>query len=230
MKTDEVEVDGFVLSGTSRIVTDNDVYKLKILYLPFKEKPDERIAYVDNGYYYLYRGDIKNTSRSERLRPGIYKNYPGKDPEYMVIPVSTDEEKEEYNVLTHAVSLNPNDVIDLTNEKGEILVAISESTKIFQPTISPNDDILKRLLKMLLLVKCVDLDQNKDQFSDKNALFNFKQVLKGDGKVSFLIFNRGCDALKIGFKIIAYELDPQHPIGKALEEDLVVDSEDSHLL
>ena len=39
---------------------------------------------------------------------------------------------------------------------------------------------------------------------------------KQDGKVSFLLFDRGCTALNLGYTIILHELDNGNTIGKPL--------------
>ena len=114
------------------------------------------------------------------------------------------------------------------NTKEEILIAIPESSKVFQPTLSINDDILKRAIKLVLLDKGVDLDRHKDRFRDKNALFNLKQVIRGENKVSILIFERFCEALNLGFSITLFEKDPNFSVGKPLTKPVVVSSEDTY--
>ena len=37
-----------------------------------------------------------------------------------------------------------------------------------------------------------------------------------DGNISFLLMDRGCTALKLGYAIVLYELDPENRVGEPL--------------
>ena len=213
-----------------------DIYQIQLLNDDLDHDVDgnpieynEQTAYIDNGYFYIYRGDTREDPRTAKsLKPGIYRYRKGKDVMHVLVPVTTDEEKEEYDVNTHINSLNPVSVIDTAKTKEELLVAIPESTKIFQPTLSENDDILKRLAKMALIAKNVDLDRYKDRFTNKNELFNFKQVIKGDNKLSILIFNRGMSAMNLEYDITLREKDPANAVGDPLKEPITISSDDTY--
>ena len=126
--------------------------------------------------------------------------------------------------------MHPVSIVDTANTTEELLVAIPESTKIFQPQITEKDDILKIAAKKALLAKNVDLDRYKDRFSNKNELFNFKQVLRGDNKLSMKIFTRGMDALNLEFVIIIREKSTNDIVGDKLDEDIVISSEETYPL
>ena len=143
---------------------------------------------------------------------------------------STDEEKKEYEHITKVCTLHPVYIVDTANTTEELLVAIPESTKIFQPQITEKDDILKIAAKKALLAKNVDLDRYKDRFSNKNELFNFKQVLRGDNKLSMKIFTRGMDALNLEFVIIIREKSTNDIVGDKLDEDIEISSEETYPL
>ena len=81
-----------------------------------------------------------------------------------------------------------------------------------------------------MLAKNVDLDRYKDRFSNKNELFNFKQVLRGDNKLSMKIFTRGMDALNLEFVIIIREKSTNDIVGDKLDEDIVISSEETYPL
>jgi hypothetical protein len=119
------------------------------------------------------------------------------------------------------------EIIIVANSKKDILIAVPESAKIFMPSLTIKDDILKRLAKQALIHKNVDLDHIKDRFIDKNALFNFKQVIKGDNKLSILIFDRGMDALNLKYSIILEEKDSTQAIGDPLTNPILASSEDT---
>lgn len=215
-----------------------DIYQIKLLNDDLDHDADgnpmeydEQTAYIDNGYFYIYRGDRREDPRKAKgLKPGIYRYRKGKDVTHILVPVTTDAEKEKYDVNTHINSLNPVSVIDTAKTKEELLVAIPESTKIFQPTLSETDDILKRLLKKALIEKNVDLDRYKDRFTNKNELFNLKQVIKGDNKLSILIFNRGTYALGLEYDITLREKDPNNAVGDPLKEPITISSDETYLM
>ena len=104
-----------------------------------------------------------------------------------------------------------------------------ESSKAFCPEITENDDILKRLMKQAIINKGIDIDRFKYRFVDKNALFNFKQVLKGDNRLSMLLFDRGVEAFNLKYTIILQE-DSGDPIGIPLSQPIVISSNDTHEL
>ena len=119
-------------------------------------------------------------------------------------------------------------LIDSANENQDILIARPESTKIFQPQITENDDILKVIAKKALLEKNVDLDRYKDRFSNKNELFNFKQVLRSENKVSMKIFMRAMEALNLVFTIIVTEKSANNVVGDRLTKPIETSSEETY--
>ena len=56
-----------------------------------------------------------------------------------------------------------------------------------------------------------------------------KQVLKGNNRLSMLLFDRGIEAFNLKYTIIVSE-GPGSPIGVPLAESLIVSSEDTHEL
>lgn len=224
------DFDALSCTKDSVIITDDAVYNIDILTdINELEEINEDTAYIDNDVYYVYRGVPKGRDISN-LKPGIYDNKNGSDAKYFLVEPSSDAEKEEYCASTHVSSLTPVSIIDTANTKEELLIAIPESSKVFQPTLSENDDILKRVAKMALIKKNVDLDRHKNRFTNKNELFNFKQVIRGDNKLSILIFNRGCDALNLKYSIKIEEKNENDIVGDRLTEPIIVSSEDTYEL
>jgi len=215
-------IEEMVYSKDSLLVTDDEIFQID-LYDEDTKSFNKGVAYLKGDYYYVYRGE--KPKNSQFLKPGIYKD--PESGEYYRIEPTTDEEKERYNVKGKVATLNPEEIINVVNSKNDIIVAVPESSKIFMPSLSNNDDILKRLAKKALILKGVDLDKFKDRFSDKNALFNFKQVIKGDNRLSILIFDRGMDALNLKYTIMVEEKDPNNIIGTPLKEPIVACSEDT---
>lgn len=223
-------VDGISFSKDSVIVTEDAIYKIELMPdLDTEEELKDDIAYIDGDYYYVYRGEPKGYSSLNR-KPGIYKNKGDEHPRYFLVEPETDEEKEKYNALLQVSTLNPVSIIDTCNTKEELLIAIPESTKLFQPTISEQDDILKLVAKKAIIEKNIDLDRYKDRFTNKNELFNFKQVIRGDNKLSIRIFNRGMEALNLKYTIIIEERTDNDIVGQKLENPISVSSEETYTI
>ena len=117
----------------------------------------------------------------------------------------------------------------INNKEVEVFI-MPESSKAFCPEITDADDILKRLMKRAIIEKGIDLDRFKARFVDKNALFNFKQVLKGDNRLSMLLFDRGVEAFNLKYTIILSEAEENNHIGARLTEPIIMTSEDTHPL
>ena len=227
----EENIDGISYSADSIIATDDAILQIDLLPDDLEEVDEfkEDVAYISGPYFYVYRG-VGNPATKEYKKPGIYKNKDGGEPKWFIVEPSTDEEKKEYEHITKVCTLHPVSIVDTANTTEELLVAIPESTKIFQPQITEKDDILKIAAKKALLAKNVDLDRYKDRFSNKNELFNFKQVLRGDNKLSMKIFTRGMDALNLEFVIIIREKSTNDIVGDKLDEDIVISSEETYPL
>ena len=224
----EEKIDGLAFDKDSAIITDDAVYNIELLgNIEDFSNPKEDTAYIDNDYFYIFRGVLKGRDK-DNIKPGIYENKGDVTPKYYLVEPTTDKEKEEYDVISHVNSLLPMSIIDHANAKEEILIAIPESTKVFQPVLSNTDDLLKRVAKLILLKKKVDLDRYKDRFKNKNELFNFKQVIRSGNKLSILIFDRGCDALNLKYSIVVEERSDNDIVGEKLEEPIVVSSEDTY--
>lgn len=225
------DIDGMSYCADSIIVTDDSIFQIDLLPDNLEEVDEfkEDTAYISGPYYYIYRG-VGNPLTKEYKKPGIYKNKNECDSKWFIVEPSTDEEKKEYEHISKVCTLHPVPIVDIANTTEELLVAIPESTKIFQPLITEKDDILKIATKKALLAKNVDLDRYKNRFSNKNELFNLKQVLRGDNKLSMKIFARAMDALNLEFVIIIREKNTNDIVGDKLNDDVVISSEETYPL
>ena len=186
---------------------------------------DPMVAYLDGDYYYLFKGKVPENGNIEE--PGIYIDRQTNEP-LLAVP-STDEEKKKYSYNDKICSTSANEIIDKINRKEVEVFIMPESSKAYCPEITEDDDILKRLMKKIIIDKGIDIDRFKTRFVDKNALFNFKQVLKGTNRLSMLLFDRGIEAFNLKYTIIVTE-GPGSPIAAPLAEPLIVSSEDTHEL
>lgn len=212
-----------IYTKDSMVVTDDSIYTMQ-LYDENSTEFSKNVAYIDEQFFYLYRGKIcKEALEATELKPGIYMI----DGKAHIIPPTIDREIELYTYADKISTLNPNRIIDMINNNETILVSIAESAKMFMPPIGEDDDILKRSVKRALMEKGVDIDQYKTRFVSKNELFNLKQTLKGNSRLSMLLFDRSCDALNLKYSIVLEEADPSANIGVRLQEPIILSSNDT---
>lgn len=215
------------LNQSDLIVTREDVLKavkLNVENINDGTMYEKGIAYIAYPYYYIYRGTTMTTEFDRRL-PGIYL---APDDHYVWIPVTPGNEDEEWKVDDKFATADAKKIIDVLIDRDDINLSIPDSGKVFRPDETADDDILKRLIKRVLRAKDIDIDQYKSRFADKNALFNFKQVIKGDGKLSMLLFERGCNALNLKYTITIEDLDPKNSVGTQLKHPITISSEDEY--
>lgn len=207
------------------LLDDGKVMRNVLLFNKDIKEWDPMVAYLDGDYYYLFKGKVPENGKIEE--PGIYIDRQTNEP-LLAVP-STDEEKKKYSYNDKICSTSANEIIDKINRKEVEVFIMPESSKAFCPEITEDDDILKRLMKKIIIDKGIDIDRFKTRFVDKNALFNFKQVLKGNNRLSMLLFDRGIEAFNLKYTIIVTE-GAGSPISIPLAEPLIVSSEDTHEL
>ena len=207
------------------LLDDGKVMRNVLLFNKDIKEWDPMVAYLDGDYYYLFKGKVPENGNIEE--PGIYIDRQTNEP-LLAVP-STDEEKKKYSYNDKICSTSANEIIDKINRKEVEVFIMPESSKVYCPEITEDDDILKRLMKKIIIDKGIDIDRFKTRFVDKNALFNFKQVLKGTNRLSMLLFDRGIEAFNLKYTIIVTE-GPGSPIAAPLAEPLIVSSEDTHEL
>lgn len=182
-------------------------------------------AYCAPPYYYLFRGTTMTVEFEQKL-PGIYLT---PDDHYIWIPVTPGNGDEDWKIEDKFAVTEMKQILQELMDREDISLAVPDSGKVFRPDELDSDDILKRAIKRALAMKRVDIDACRGRFSDKNALFNFKQVVKSPAsRLSMLLFERGCTALNLRYTITVEEVDPDHPIGKALEKPIRICSEDTY--
>ena len=215
-----------MIMNDDTLLDDGEVMRKIRLYDERLTAFDPMVAYLRGDYYYLYRGSLQNKGPNPD-EPGIYWDELGNRP-VLFDPV-TPEDKAKYS---HGDKIHNNaaaEIIKAINDKKVEVYVFPESNRVFCPEITASDDILKRLMKMLILSKGIDLDRIKYRFVDKNALFNFKQVIKGDNRLSMLLFERGIDAMNLKYTITVTEADGE-TIGVKLQNPITASSSDTYVL
>lgn len=170
---------------------------------------DYKYAYIIDDVFLPYRGEYREKKSS---LPGLYS----KDKDHVII-MPTEAELEEYKAETHYGRIDIDALYDGIVAKEDTFQIYADGKNAYIPDISINDDPFKRALKEAIITKGIDIDSIKDRFSDRNAVFNFKSVMKGDNKVSTLIFERGCEAFGLGYCIILFDKDKNNIIGHPID-------------
>lgn len=219
---------------TTRVITNDGIYG--IAPMPFLKDATEEdfnteTAYLEGEYFYLYRG-VGNRKFKKMRKPGIYKAESRRDGStyFFISEPETDEEKKKYRTIDNTYTLHNKSIIDTANRKEDLLVAIPESNKLFLPTITDQDDLLKRICKEVILEKHIDLDRFKDRFANKNELFNLKQVIRSDHRVSVKIFDRFIETMNLYYEIHVMDRDPKDVVGDKLTKPMIVSSEGTYKL
>lgn len=192
----------------SLIISDDGYVYIGVPYEKKITNYDMTYAYIIDDMFYPYRGEY-NAKKS--VLPGIYSN--GSKP---IIIEPSDKDKDAYKTETHWAKIDSDAIYDGIVAREDEFQIYSDGKSAYIPDITVNDDLFKRALKEAIIAKGIDIDSIKDRFSDRNAVFNFKSVMKGDNKVSTLIFDRGREAFGLGCCIILYDKDKNNIIGHAI--------------
>ena len=222
---DTEEMQLFFEQNNTYAVLGNAMLPIRI-YDPRDIEYTDQYVYLSDGFFYLYKGScLKSVKRG----PGIY--FDPEEKRYYLVPVdpSNPRDVEQYRVDRDKLAIFDNETIleELRKNAKEMYSTQKHPTKAFYPKINPTDDMLKRITKMALIAKKVDLDQCRDRFSDKNALFNYKQIIKNDSKMSMFLFERGLNALHLKCRIIVEEIDPKNCVGDPMDP-IEVSSDDTY--
>lgn len=170
---------------------------------------DFKYAYIIDDLFYPYRGEYRE---KKSTLPGMY----AKGHKAIIIKPNMDE-IDAYKLETHLSKIDTDAIYDGIMAKEDAFQIYADGKNAYIPDISINDDPFKRALKEAIIVKGIDIDSIKDRFSDRNAVFNFKSVMKGENKVSTLIFERGCEAFGLGYCIVLFDKDKNNIIGHPID-------------
>ena len=186
-------VVGYV--GDVDFYTDNKCYIDKktgqIYVCSIKEKPrhdDVPIVFIDDKGKATYAG-TKNPTTLKEFR---VENLRDLSVDYILENTSEDEV--------------------LYNEKE--LADMNAATSTFIPIINDDDDPLKRIIKMAILEKNIDINRLKHKLPQKYGLTNMKSALVGSTKMSITGFKIWCELLEVNFEIAVFDngKDAQDPL------------------
>lgn len=124
--------------------------------------------------------------------------------------------------LVNTVFRTPEDK-QLYNE--DVLSDMNATSNVFTPIINPNDDFLKKLVKMAILEKKVPIAKYKAKLNRAYELSNLMTALRGDTKMSVKNFLIWMDLLQIDVEVCIRDngTDYQNPLNKMIIYDSATD-------
>ena len=187
-----------IFIGTQPVVIiDDEYYTVETYTKNVKLKKDK--AYIKGNFVYIYRGKVK--SELDIDKPGIYKI----DKEVIFVkPEGKDKDK--YSI-DNVNELSPSSIFDKIDEDVSKFIQpsdieiINNNSEIFTPTIRPEDDFLKYIVKKAILDKKINLKNYKDRFSNEYALNNMKSGLSKSTKMTVPNFIKWCEILGLDWEM-----------------------------
>ena len=188
-----------VYHGSLIAVVEDVAYQVEIINKWNKPQYDSRHVYLIGEYLYPYRGVVENKIEAKNIGVGIYSC----NGRIFMIDPKTDEEKNMFSE-DNIVELNPDMIYKTIKENSdnyiseEELEAINNSTDIYRPIIRPEDDILKKAAKLIILEKRINPKNYENKTESKWEMSNLKTALNKSANLTFKNFLKileicGCD-------------------------------------
>lgn len=188
-----------IFIGTQPVVIiDDDYYTVETYTKKTKLKKDK--AYINGDFVYVYKGKIKD--KSDISGAGIYKL---NDEVIFIKPKG--KEKDKYDI-DNINELTPSSIFDKVSEDVSKFIQpsdieiINNNSEIFTPTIRPEDDFLKYIVKKAILDKKINLKNYKDRFTNEYALNNMKSGLSKSTKMTVPNFIKWCEILGLDWEMV----------------------------
>ena len=154
------------------------------------EKPDKEFANSYPFFWYDEGEKIQYSKPSPEMQK-LYKASSVNDASFLNIVDKTKEGENFYN------------------EKE--LIDISSSSNFYIPVISKNDDPLKKLIKMLILEKGINIKRLKYKTSLPYQIPNMITALNNNTKMSITYFTEWMELINCEYDIVVRDTDPEVP-------------------
>lgn len=157
-------------------------------------------AYIVNDFVYIYRGTISNP---DNVCEGYLYTY---DNKVIIGEIHTPEMMKMHSV-NNIIELNLDNIFEDIKRNAdnfntaEMIEAVNNNAELFIPTINPDDDFLKYLIKKVIIDKKINLKNYKDKFASQNDLNNMKSGLTHKTKMSVVYFMKWLEILGLQCKI-----------------------------
>lgn len=203
---------------------DDCIYKTSLYYKGLEISPNN--AYIKGDYVYVFRKEVERDSKGEII-PGVYYN---KTRDFVWVEPKTDKDKQKYSV-ENVDDVSPDAIFkDIQRRREEFYSAedieeMNNNANMFTPTIQPDDDFLKKIIKQAIIDKGINLNSKiyKEACSNKWILNNLKSSLtKKKKQMSIKYFKIWCELLNLDFIATVQDNgnDPYNPLPKPISKSL----------
>lgn len=204
---------------------DDCIYKTSLYYKGLEISPNN--AYIKGDYVYVFRKEVERDSKGEII-PGVYYNNKTRD--FVWVEPKTDKDKQKYSV-ENVDDVSPDAIFkDIQKRREEFYSAedieeMNNNANMFTPTIQPDDDFLKKIIKQAIIDKGINLNSKiyKEACSNKWILNNLKSSLtKKKKQMSIKYFKIWCELLNLDFIATVQDNgnDPYNPLPKPISKSL----------
>ena len=157
---------------------DDCIYKTSLYYKGLEISPNN--AYIKGDYVYVFRKEVERDSKGEII-PGVYYNNKTRD--FVWVEPKTDKDKQKYSV-ENVDDVSPDAIFkDIQRRREEFYSAedieeMNNNANMFTPTIQPDDDFLKKIIKQAIIDKGINLNSKiyKEACSNKWILKDRKST------------------------------------------------------
>lgn len=168
-----------------------------------------------NGDVYVYTDNYKEDRRKNRVP--LFWTVEGKTYFYSKCDTPsqyTYKHMSYYDPISIAAATKPDEV--LYDEKA--LSDLNAASSIFTPVINEYDDFLKRLVKLVILDKHVNITRYKGKMSTSYSIPNMRTALENRTKMSVPFFNTWSDLLGFNFTLTAVDsgADRTNPLKRSI--------------
>lgn len=164
--------------------------------LPLTEdvRPVKGVGYIYKDNVYIYEGKLSKTTYME---PGsMYRD--DTNTLKFVAPVDDQHDVDKIVVVNKDALAKVSD--DDLKTFDPRLAELNESN-VFAPTINPEDDILKRAIKMTLQEMKIDLRAYKDRFRNEYDITNMKSAINKPSNMTIKYLVKWCEILDLDLSV-----------------------------
>lgn len=207
---------------TGRLVTViNDIYYEVFPFI--KEDLKLNMGYIIDDYIYIYRGNLSDHDNDD-LEPGIYKKG-----NKLIIERPNSLVKSLYHIK-NIIELDIERILtDFSNNaenfiSPEDVEVLNNNAEVYKPTVKPDDNFLKYLIKKAILEKKINLKNYKGNAANPNQLSNMRSSLNNKTGMTVPKFMEWCEVIGLKWRMEIYDAgnDPGNP----LPEKITISSDD----
>lgn len=187
------EVTKINLTTDKMYISINDTL-YTVLPLTEDTRLSKGVGYIYKDHVYIYEGKLSKTTYME---PGsMYRD--DTNTLKFVAPIDDQHDVDKIVVVNKDALAKVSD--DDLKTFDPRLAELNESN-IFAPTINPEDDILKRAIKMTLQEMKIDLRAYKDRFRNEYDITNMKSAINKPSNMTIKYLVKWCEILDLDLSV-----------------------------